>query len=88
MRQKKSESPKKVVMPEFKLLKPQSQQPNQEVRAESTSTFTGPNIRKRTATVDRPSVLSDRSEFSAEQSNKIEKKSSNFMDCISSTFSF
>lgn len=80
LRQKKVESPvRKTAMPEFKLLKPQQlQQPQEEVRFESAASFTGPNIRKRTATVDRQSVLSDRSNLPAEETKIAEKKSSGF----------
>jgi hypothetical protein len=65
-------------MPEFRLLKPQQSQPQEEVRVEPKASFAGPNIRKRTATVERPSVLlSDKSNMQAEESKAVENKSSN-----------
>lgn len=80
MRQKKVESPvRKSVMPEFKLLKPQLlQQPQEEVKFEPAASFTGPNIRKRTATVERQNILSERPNLPAEESKIVEKKSSGF----------
>lgn len=92
--QKKTESPKRVIQPEFRLLK--QQQPSEQyenknnnsynIRNEtvaqastSKSASTGPNIRKRTATVESPYDLSDRTANAmVNEEVNVEKKDGGF----------